>query len=355
MGDERRQAAWLPQFVAILGIALGGIAAWEVVSNLTEPLPSLPGTGASSAFSVFVTPPSSAGFDPSSQQCQKPNALGSTWNVTVQVQRLDLARREMGVSLLVCPAAGPTILGLKQESVFLLPTDVRAVVNDTTAGFNAGPNLVEPAVSTAPYAADVTVPLSDRSEPYPSDAYAANLVLSLQLPLLDRVVQPSGSLLSDSQHLPIHVAVSAGPALDGYELAANQDTFRFTNAHTVNLLVNRSVQRRVFVYAMAMAPAILVLMLFHLFVLRRLDPPEMRDVLLGMTGVFLALLPLRGVLVPGEVSGVTRIDVILAAELATLVLVVAYAYGRSVGAIPDIVGILVRPVSRPRDRGERRP
>lgn len=354
MSEQRATFTGIPQLVVLLGVILAGLAVWELVSNLTAPLPELPGTG--SEISLFVTQPQDTSFQEASFDCEQ---LQDHWRVTVQLQQLDVEHRAMDVALLVCPGSvGDAQNVVTKETVPITTDIVKAVVDDTAAGYNASETLASPALIRRPYTASYVVPLVDRSEPYPSDAYSANLTISMRLPGLDERLLPSLSPNADLTSIPIDVHVQQGPALNGFDTSANQDTGLFSdvfgqvrsNAHVVHLLVRRTTQHRVFVYAMATAPAILVLMLFHLFVLRRMEAPEMRDVLLGMTGVFLALLPLRGVLVPSEVAGVTRVDLILATELAALVLVVGYAYGRSVGAIPDLVTLLTTPpkVTRPR-------
>jgi hypothetical protein len=72
------------------------------------------------------------------------------------------------------------------------------------------------------------------------------------------------------------------------------------------------------------------------FALTRMSVDRVRDLMTAVAGVLFALLPLRAVLVPPSVPGVTRLDLILAAQLVALIVVATWSYALSTGIAGDL-------------------
>jgi hypothetical protein len=84
--------------------------------------------------------------------------------------------------------------------------------------------------------------------------------------------------------------------------------------------IDRSEATRVFVYAMAAIPIVLGAFLFHvLFLGKTLSGEPVHHLLLNVAAAMLAVLPLRQVLVPQEITGLTRIDLVLGLGLVLII------------------------------------
>jgi hypothetical protein len=98
-----------------------------------------------------------------------------------------------------------------------------------------------------------------------------------------------------------------------------------------DLVVTRSFLVKSFVYGVALIPFVLSLLLAHMlfFFPTSQIPPDgafIRDLILAVAGVVIAILPLRAVLVPPEVHGLSQVDFILGAELAFIVCLALVGY-----------------------------
>jgi len=96
------------------------------------------------------------------------------------------------------------------------------------------------------------------------------------------------------------------------------------------LLITRDWITQVYTYAVASAPFVMAAMLLHILrITRRFSTEPVKDLpvlLVGLPAVFLTVLPLRAVLVPADIPGVTRTDLILGLGLMILLTIIVVAY-----------------------------
>lgn len=84
-------------------------------------------------------------------------------------------------------------------------------------------------------------------------------------------------------------------------------------------------------YVVALVPLAFALLFLHLLFINpttRMIP--LSDFLMALAGTVLAVLPLRVVLVPAEIEGLTRVDTLLGVGLLTLTALGLARYGRDV-------------------------
>jgi hypothetical protein len=181
---------------------------------------------------------------------------------------------------------------------------------------------------------DFTQPLQVRtySNPgrYPSDWYRlaiGEVVIAL----------PEDESLrhNDLPFLPVAVQLKAAPSMEGKSIEFTIEHPTMTNnfaevrsddIEDVQIVVKRESTTRFFVWAMALAPVLLIFAAGTQVAIsiRHRDHIEPQNVLpLGLGVAVLAILPLRQVLVPSDVQGLTTVDFLLGTELALLIALVA--------------------------------
>lgn len=166
------------------------------------------------------------------------------------------------------------------------------------------------------------LPLVSRPQTYPNDWYALDVMIEVVLP-------PELALGVDADDfgtmVPFTLFVEAGTELTHTSLGISHDTVDVPylsrmypiSFARVLVLVTRDTNTQLFVYGVSLLPLALFFVLLTLLRTQRSD--QLWDVLLGIGAGFLAVLPLRQVLVPSEVPGLTRVDFILGAELTLMV------------------------------------
>ena len=312
-------------FALTAGLVLLGIGG--VVANFAEQRSSL-------ADKVRATSEvRTASFDPGADRlCPLGISSQPSWRAEVEVEQVDIAKHTLTVGILLCPSSRVTVVRTANPSARLQRGDVVLDVDEGRSGFTATIPMDPPSVFVGA-STSVDIPAVDVSNSYPSDTYLFDLSLAT---LAGPAASVSGVPSSPFSAVPTQLVVGKGAALEGSDVAWTQASTAqefgpFRGAH---VLVTRGRITQAFVYAMAFLPLIIIVMMVHLFALGRTRPDrtDVRNLLLAMSGVFLAILPLRTVLVPPDVTGITRVDLILATELAALLLTVTGAYARSVGA-----------------------
>jgi len=95
----------------------------------------------------------------------------------------------------------------------------------------------------------------------------------------------------------------------------------------LTLILRRANGPRSFVYMIALVPYMLALIFAHmLFFSRSTQKRELREVLLALAAIVLAILPLRAVLVPNDIGAFTAVDILLALPVAGLVVLAVIKY-----------------------------
>jgi hypothetical protein len=132
--------------------------------------------------------------------------------------------------------------------------------------------------------------------------------------------------------LPLDATLTAGTGMAGKRITAewparNNDKCLWG----FRLRVEREAVAREYVETMLWIPFLFAAVFAHLLLFARQDgAPPLHEFMAGVVAAILAVLPLRQVLVPAEVSGLTRADLWLAGGIVAIVAVVLARHCRDV-------------------------
>jgi hypothetical protein len=175
------------------------------------------------------------------------------------------------------------------------------------------------------------LPLGGSQASYPLDRYSGRA--ELQLPLYEderssaqAFYCANGPIVCVHEFktsLPTTSAFVRGTGIAPYEISATVKNGRF------RLVLARPLSTQGFVLAVALIPLLLACVLALVLSSRdsRGDGSAAESVT-GVAAVLLAILPIRLVLVPGDVSELTLVDYLLGFEMATLAAIAALAVSR---------------------------
>lgn len=177
-----------------------------------------------------------------------------------------------------------------------------------------------------------------QSRTFPDDSYWFHLAVAIQVP--NGLSYKNSSLSSPVSSIPVRVVVSQDADFTDFDVLdyGNGSAKFVSGSGTLDLLVTRTLSSRAFIFVIAGIPFAMTLLLMHLVLIRRLELGAL--LLLLFTDLF-TVLPLRAVLVPQSVGGLTPIDVVLGCEMMILALVGTYAYWMTVWftrrRTPDVI------------------
>jgi hypothetical protein len=172
----------------------------------------------------------------------------------------------------------------------------------------------------------LTVPLQGNPRLYPLDSYATSIEVALSGPGAGAV--------------PLILSVSSDPGVGNFDWSNAQTgagsaiSQSITRGHgvttsgafqSVAIQARRPVTTRLFVLCLVLIPLLLIALL-ALQVSQR--TPRSVDGLVGVIAILLAILPIRAVLVPGDIGSLTLVDFVLASEMAILAAGTAWWYLR---------------------------
>lgn len=205
--------------------------------------------------------------------------------------------------------------------------------------------------STPAFSTTLNLPLGDATpRSYPGDGYVLRLraVLAVPPPLTI-----DGADAVDGNALPVSALVQPGDIVSGRQVVAlvHNGAIEPPDVATINFYVFRLTSTKLYVYGMALAPLLFALLLVGLLRRRRGNGgnggnggsgggwAQSADILVGLIAATLTLLPLRAVLVPDELKSevVTRVDLLLAIQVAMLITVAALGRMQT-GATPPPPG-----------------
>jgi hypothetical protein len=197
-------------------------------------------------------------------------------------------------------------------------------------------SLVDPGPSDRPPESAAVITLGIRysaTNRYPDDWYAAATSFRMQLP--DGLIWSTPYLTSSEIPADVQIADTSGSTdkmlyLSDSSFLENTDEDPFSANPSISIIVRRPALTQLFVWSMALTPALLLpVILFQLIGERKEDHAPSRtarNVSLELAAAVLAILPLRQVLVPSEVQGLTTVDYLLGAELAAFIGIVVVYY-----------------------------
>jgi len=153
----------------------------------------------------------------------------------------------------------------------------------------------------------VSLPVDGSANRFPSDSYEFKMSPVMTLP--GSVSLPGLSSFSDG--VPVTVSVIEGPGLAQYQVTGFVDSPQ--DPRVIGVAISRTGWKVITVYVVALLPLLLAVVLAHVWVRRRNGANFDLGFAAGLIAALLAILPLRAVLVPGDVAAVspTIVDDIL--------------------------------------------
>jgi hypothetical protein len=153
--------------------------------------------------------------------------------------------------------------------------------------------------------------------------------MSPLITLPDSVSLPG--LSSRLNGLPVAVTVVEGSALAQYEVTAFVDSPQ--QLRIISVAISRVPWRVITVYVVALLPLLLAVVLAHVWVRRRSGTNFDLGFAAGLIAAMLAILPLRAVLVPGDIVAVSPniVDDILILGVLLIAGFLFWQYARFVG------------------------
>jgi hypothetical protein len=281
--------------------------------------------------------------------------------VTVEVQRIEPAELQVAalVSVTAPDALRQTVAADVQGGVyaktdhFKVFFEDRLALGDTTlqvpvgalldfdmSGVNCPQSVPDSAWSQA-----VVLPVVGQPRAYPSDRYLVDQYVHMEGPSVDGI----SPLISCCPPVDVSVA-SAAQGTHGRVALSADSTDWFV---PVALELTRSTDAVLYSYELTAVPAALLLLLVvHMHRARRRDAVvRPQEIVVGVAAVPLSIIPLRQVLIPADIPGLTVLDVLFGLEIVLLVLV-AFWYTFFTRPSPERPGSTFRdrPAEQPRSR-----
>ena len=180
----------------------------------------------------------------------------------------------------------------------------------------------------------IRLPLNARPNRYPQDWYEGSALVTVILPEGLEFVPRAEDIGNPGRLMTVKLSLRTPPdtgVVIYYQLTHEGDPIRLNSPDVqgLRLLIRRDPPTRAYVWTMALIPLLLILIaLTQIFQSRRREPSGPGGVWpISLEAVaLLAILPLRQVLVPPEIRGLTTIDFLLGAELAAFIALIAAQY-----------------------------
>jgi hypothetical protein len=193
--------------------------------------------------------------------------------------------------------------------------------------------------------------LASPSEAYPNDWYQVGTKVAVELPTPFTIGQPAGSKDADIEEsevkLPLKLRIGSTLGMKGYNVfyipeydlplarsirtvegpsgAENVFLQKSPDVEQLRLVIVRDLRVRVSSYFVASIPIVFVLMLVYMWLYSGRPPGA--STVIETALAMIALLQIRELLVPPEVKGLTRIDILLSLSLLTVVFLALTQFG----------------------------
>jgi hypothetical protein len=299
-------------------VALIGATALATIPIIVmvETLNSSPVQGKPSGYLPFSSVPSSQTSSAQSLSCGQ----GGSVLLLLYLHQTDLSDGSLTANVSMCmgqsaarqikrqgprTASGVPLLAIAGfGSTFTARLD-RIAVAQTSSTNSAAPQPI----------GSVTIPLEGYPRRYPLDQYQASIGVSISgtcaamAPTIEVLADPGVGNFDWSSAQP---NAGTGSAI---AVTKGQQPICSSAAYPVAIAAHRPATTRLFVLALVAIPLLLIVLLS----LRLSDgTPRSIDGLVGVTAIMLAILPIRTVLVPGDITSLTLVDFALATEMALL-------------------------------------
>ncbi len=139
--------------------------------------------------------------------------------------------------------------------------------------------------------------------------------------------------------IPTLASVAVGISVSGNDIEIGQEPFVewAPGSGQVRMLLTRNRSSQLLVFVLAIIPAVLAFLLSHLvFRLTRSEVDPTHHLLLNVAAAMLATLPLRQVLVPDYIRGLTQVDLLLAFGFGWTVSLALFGYAKFLWVKPII-------------------
>jgi hypothetical protein len=179
----------------------------------------------------------------------------------------------------------------------------------------------------------VTIPVNGYSGWYPQDRYTDTLTVAMALP------DGWGPSIATGAESVVHT-VDGGTVADSYHVSITPSDKKFNDLEsnapdTFNVTITRDWYNQFFVFTVALIPILFAVLFFHLLFVsggRYGIGRSFEHFTEALVVSILSVLPLRVVLVPGDISGLTRVDLVLGVGLVLIVTVAAGKYAQEIWA-----------------------
>jgi len=165
----------------------------------------------------------------------------------------------------------------------------------------------------------VSIPINGDPRRYPLDVYRTTIPLSIDAP-------------SQALYQSLTIQVRADPGVGGFNWSFARPLTGYTYSpnrlrtvfisQPLAVKAARPAGTQLFVLCLVLVPFVLGVLAVPLLWTR----PRTVDGLVGVTGIMLAILPIRTVLVPGEIGSLTLVDFALGSEMALLAASTAFVF-----------------------------
>jgi hypothetical protein len=200
---------------------------------------------------------------------------------------------------------------------------------------------------------ELTLPSQVDLQVFPSERFASQVFVTARLPA--GVVAGAGD---GPSYLTLHVHAFIDDNLTGWAFDVGTFSHAVDPEHMpwVAIRVRRTWFVQLYTYLLALSPIALIVVTLHLGTRSRGTGATISSVVIPLAAATLTVLPLRAVLVPTDVSGLTRVDMLLGLEFTMMMAAAVLVYWWAARGLdvrgPDPAELAAAP-SRARGRPQR--
>lgn len=218
------------------------------------------------------------------------------------------------------------VLARDGNAQFTLYMTVHDAAGRPTVDFKKSFKLSDFGVNTDAVFFPVTIPVTSFANNYPDDQYKFGIFFG-------GFDWPSNVYTDNNKEPRTEYEVNGGNVSKSYDITVTRNPTASKSQADRNLLVTfkRSTPTLIYIYVAACIPLILALIFFHLlFFSRHAESKRVEEYMEALIVTVVAVLPLRLVLVPPELTSLTRVDLVLGLGLIAIVAIAGIKYALEV-------------------------
>lgn len=173
-------------------------------------------------------------------------------------------------------------------------------------------------------ATEITLPMTGRPQLYPEDWYLLNTTFTLPWngPIFPGQIKPPPGTCT----APPEIKVYSDVGLCNENIVMQQ--YPSNCGGVIKLLIRTGNFTRLYTWTIVLVPIYLLLIFIHLlYTNSERHRISITNLIAGLVASIIAVLPLRVVLVPSEIPGLTCVDLILALGMASIFALIIITYG----------------------------